>query len=310
VSSSIGTHNLEAFERNLNPSEFSGSDSTVNVLGYGEISTVFQIGDDRTHAYKRMPLFTESAVADKYSRRYRLYCRYLRETGVNLPPDELRTVAVPGRPVVLYIIQKQYPREWFAHHLIHNKSETAIQKIFYRICDRINGVWDFNRQKQSGLELALDGQLSNWLFEDGNVETGTLLYVDTSTPLFRIDGIEQLDPELFLKSAPGFLRWIIRWLFLDDVMNRYYDQRQVLIDLAANLYKEQQGDLVPLALNIINASIDANDDPLDVDQIRKYYDQDKMIWRLFLTFRRIDRWLKTRILRQHYDFLLPEKIKR
>lgn len=303
-------HDLEIFERNLNPLQFSAADSSAQVLGYGEISTVFQIGADRSLAYKRMPLFEAPAAAEAYSRRYRRYCEHLREAGIQLPPDELKTVAVPGRPLALYIIQKQYPPEWFAHHLIHHESAAANQKIFHRICQRIDAVWSFNSRNKPQLELALDGQLSNWLFENGNVDSGALLYVDTSTPLFRIDGVEQLDPELFLKSAPGFLRWIIRWLFLEDVMNRYYDHRQVLIDLTANLHKEQRGELLPSALKIINDSISPGDAPIDGDEIRRYYNQDKMIWTIFLAFRRIDRWLKTRILRQHYDFLLPGKIQR
>jgi hypothetical protein len=39
--------------------------------------------------------------------------------------------------------------------------------------------------------------------------------------------------------------WIIRLLFLKDVMSRYYDPRQVTIDLIANFYREQRADLVP-----------------------------------------------------------------
>jgi hypothetical protein len=35
-----------------------------------------------------------------------------------------------------------------------------------------------------------------------------------------------------------------------------------------------------------------------------------MLWRLFLAFRRIDRWLKTRLLRRRYGFILPGRIQR
>lgn len=300
---------LTLFEKKLNPVAFSAADTDAQVLGYGEISTVFQIGRDQKRAYKRMPLFADPAAADSYARNYRRYCNYLQEAGIDLPPDELQTVEVPGRPVSLYIIQKQYPAEWFAHHLIHHESETHIKRVFHRICERIDAVWKFNRRQETRLELALDGQLSNWLFVDGDVETGSLLYVDTSTPLFRLKGEEQLDPELFLKSAPGFLRWIIRSLFLKDVMSRYYDRRQVMIDLTANLYKEQQSDLVPVALGIVNGFLDM-DDAVDQEEIRKYYKEDRLIWTLFLSFRRVDRWLKARIMRQHYDFVLPGNIKR
>jgi hypothetical protein len=159
------------------------------------------------------------------------------------------------------------------------------------------------------LELALDGQLSNWVW----LEEGTnfqLYYIDTSTPLYRKDGQEQLDPELFLQSAPSFLRWLIRLLFLKDVMNRYYQPRQVYIDLAANLYKEQRPDLVPLTLDIINLHLPNDLEPLTAREIEKYYKEDKLIWTLFLAFRRADRFLKTKLFRKRYEFILPGKIKR
>ena len=35
-------------------------------------------------------------------------------------------------------------------------------------------------------------------------------------------------------------------------MNRYYDKRQVCIDLAANLFKEQKPEMVPCAVEIMN----------------------------------------------------------
>jgi len=138
----------------------------------------------------------------------------------------------------------------------------------------------------------------------------TLFYIDTSTPIFRKNGLEQMDPELFLKSAPFFLRWIIRLFFLDDVMMRYYDRRQVYLDLVANLYKEQRPDLIVSVIELINRHLPDGDEPLTLKEVDKYYREDKLIWTLFLTFRRIDRWLTTRVFRRRYEFILPGKIKR
>ncbi|NIV32565.1 MAG: hypothetical protein GWN58_24925, partial [Anaerolineae bacterium] len=95
-------------------------------------------------------------------------------------------------------------------------------------------VWEFNR-RQDHVQLSLDGQISNWSIEGFDpekpfVDSATpLLYLDTSTPLFRIDGNDQLDAEIFLRSAPSFLAWILRLLFLEDVVGRYYDLRRVVI---------------------------------------------------------------------------------
>jgi len=169
----------------------------------------------------------------------------------------------------------------------------------------IQKVWIFNKKHQPELEIALDGQLSNWVrLED------QFVYIDTSTPLFKIQGKEQLDPELFLKSAPSFLRWIIRLLFLQDVMDRYYDLRSVLLDLAANLYKEQRQDLIPSTLDVINDHLGSKDKVIDEQEVEKYYKEDKLIWTLFLSFRRIDRWMQTTLFRRSYEYILPGKIKR
>ncbi len=35
-----------------------------------------------------------------------------------------------------------------------------------------------------------------------------MAYIDTSTPFLRKEGVEQMDPEPLLKSAPFFLRWV------------------------------------------------------------------------------------------------------
>jgi hypothetical protein len=300
---------LDRFEASLNPQNLASSPIAATILGYGEISTIFQIGDDDHTAFKRMPLFSERRSAETYAEQYRFYCSQLSAAGLHLPRDETFIVDLPGRPVVLYIAQKQIPPERFGHRLIHRWQTQAIVDLFERIVAEIAKVWTFNQSSKPGLEIAIDGQLSNWAV----VETegrDALYYIDTSTPLFRVDGAEQLDPELLLQSAPGFLRWIIRWLFLADVMNRYYDPRQVYMDLAANLYKEQRPDLIPLTIPIINRYLGPDQKHLAEDEVASYYREDKLIWTLFLAFRRADRWIKKNLLRQRYEFILPGKIKR
>jgi len=129
-------------------------------------------------------------------------------------------------------------------------------------------------------------------------------------PMYRKNGVEQMDPEPLLRSAPGFLRWILRLFFLDDVMNRYYDRRRVYLDLAANLFKEGRPELIPITVEISNRHLPAEARSLTAAEAEKYYRDDRLIWTLFLSFRRIDRWIKTKIFRKSYEFILPGKIKR
>ncbi|MDZ7330950.1 MAG: DUF6206 family protein [candidate division KSB1 bacterium] len=296
---------LAQFESQLDPQNLAGSPIPAKILGYGEISTIFQIKDDTSVAYKRMPLFRSNEAANRYARLYREYCDSLRQAGLSLPEDEAIIVA-SQRPIIsLYIAQQQFPTESFVHRLIHQLEPSQIAPLIERVVTEIEKVWQFNRHNRPTIELSLDGQLSNWVWHEDR-----LYFIDTSTPLFRKNGVEQMDPEPLLRSAPGFLRWILRLFFLDDVMTRYYDQRLVYLDLTANLFKEGRPQLIPMVLEIINQRLTDDLKPLSEQEVNKYYREDRLIWTLFLSFRRIDRWIKTRVLHQRYEFILPGRIKR
>ncbi len=297
---------MEEFESGLKPTALAESKIPAIVIGYGEISTVFQVQGDDQNAYKRMPLFDNRKIAEDYAQIYDSYCNYLKQIGLNLPEDETVIITHEQRPVVLYIIQRRYNSNRFAHKLIKTYDEQKFAELLQNICTEIEKVWNYNLINMPKTEVALDGQLSNWVLgEDDKV-----LYIDTSTPLFKKNEIEQLDSELILKTAPSFLRWILRLFFLKDVMNRYYDRRLVYLDLIANLYKEQRPDLIPISIKIINNYLNDGEKPFDIKEVEKYYKEDKLIWTLFLAFRRFDKWFTTKILRRRYEFILPGKIKR
>ena len=181
-------------------------------------------------------------------------------------------------------------------------------------------LWRYNLKK-IGRELGIDGQISNWVLDDIDTETGrlgseiTFSYIDTSTPFLRIKGVEQMDPDLFLRSAPRFLAWILRMFFVDEVVGRYYDFRKVIIDLLANFYKEGKSELIPELVLTVNEFLTGEGaglgiEPIDDDEVRAYYREDAFIWRLYLNMRRLDRFIYTTILRRDYPYILPGKIER
>jgi hypothetical protein len=294
------------FEKGLNPQNLEASKIPAEVLGYGEISIILQIGDNTGVAFKRMPLFSNPEAAQVYERQFHEYCRYLSDAGFRLPHHETLIIEIPDRPVVLYIAQERLPADRFVHRLIRRLGPEQAVAATEKIIAEIHKVWKFNGSSDSALQLAIDAQVSNWVL----LESGETFYVDTSTPLYRKDGVEQMDPELFLQSAPVFLRWLIRWLFLKDVMNRYYDSRLVYMDLAANLYKEKSPELIPEVIRCINRYLSSGQQPLNQKEVEKYYKEDKRIWTVFLAFRRIDRWMTTKLFRKRYEFLLPGRIER
>ena len=300
---------LERFEAGLDPQRLDRSAIPARLIGFGEISAIFQVAADTSRAYKRMPLFKTVAEAEKYAVMYHAYCRRLTLAGLNLPDSGTHIVALPKRPVVLYIIQAQLPAARVANRLIQAMDPIGFKHLLEHILGAMFRFWAYNHTLQPDLELAIDGQISNWaLIPDGPGER--LYYIDTSTPFIRQGGVEQLDPELLLQAAPSFLRWLIRWLFVDDVMTRYYDPRQVLIDLAANLIKEQRPDLVTPAVALINDHLPEDLSAVTPTEVERYYREDKFIWTIFLAFRKLDRALTSLFPGRRYEFILPGEIKR
>ncbi len=297
---------LQQFENGLNPRDPTASEIPCEILGYGEISCVLQINNDTEIAAKRMPLFASLPAAEKYALDYKKYCERLRTAGLIIPEDSTVIVRGHGEITVLYILQKQLPPSRFCHKLIHTQDADFLGIMIQRIVAEIEKVWTYNAENDPQIRLAIDGQLSNWVL----LESGEMAYIDTSTPLMLENGTERLDPELLLQSAPSFLRWLIRWLFLEDVMTRYYDRKLVYTDLIANLLKEQRPELVEAWIKTINGSTSDKMDALDRQTIEAYYREDKLIWRLFLGLRRIDRFIKSKLLGQRYEFVLPGRIKR
>jgi len=49
---------------------------------------------------------------------------------------------------------------------------------------------------------------------------------------------------------------------------------------------------------------------LVLEEIEAYYKEDKLIWRVFLGLRRLDRWIKSKLMGQRYEFVLPGNIQR
>ena len=314
---------LQEFEKGLDPQYPERSRIPARVLGYGEISTVFaiQVEGLQGQAFKRLPLFHNTEEVEESRAAYEEDNRLLQEEiGLRLPSHSYAAfLSETGRPT-FYIIQRQLPPSSIGDQALQVLPREMVRVLVHRILQELRRVWDYNQQ-QDAIEVAIDGQISNWSvggFDPQNPyvdQATTLSYLDTSTPLFRVEGVEQLDAELFLRSGPSFLVWILRLLFLEDVVNRYYDFHRVAVDLAANFYKEQRPDLIPDVIAVVNSFFAGEASELDIEpisekEVRSYYREDALIWSLYLSMRKLDRFIRTRLLRQEYVYILPGKIKR
>lgn len=313
----IDLEKLRRFEEQLDARRPEESGIPARILGFGEISTVLEIdlGTGAPLACKRMPMFKSPEEARRFGELYDEYLSILREKiGLNVVAGEFIWITESGR-VTAYIIQNRLPPETIGNRVIHGLPRDEAVALALAVVAETAKVFDFNLRHRGELEVAIDGQISNWAVADsGQSASGAdvrLVYFDTSSPFITRAGVEQLDPELFLRSAPSFLVWILRIFFLKDVMQRYYDFRKVCIDLIANFYKEQLSDLVPDLVAAVNRQLSGRADfePLTVSEIRAYYREDAWIWRLYLAFRKVDRALH-HLIGRPYPYILPDRIRR
>ena len=306
---------LQTFETHFDPAHIEKSPVPVTVLGYGEISTVVAFDDPLVsgEAFKRLPLFSSEKEAKDYCDLYLEYNRLLRAAGVETP--ESRGYVVKGHNrYVAYLGQKQLPVETVGNKIIQTCTPQESLKLLRMVLARMRALW---QQNTDVLRLGMDSQISNWSlagYRPGKAldASAGLLYLDTSTPFIRKNGVEQMNAVLFLQSAPPVMRPVLRKFFLQDVMDRFYNFRLTAIDLIANLYKEQKPELIPLWTEVINAE---NNDLLQSqfiteEEVEKFYKEDKFIWQLFLAVRRANRFVNMKLLGQRYEFTLPGKIKR
>jgi len=303
----------------------------VGIIGFGEISTVLEISGGATFqrpvpgrrnwVFKKMPIFQNMQQAQSFAVLYKEYWRLLHdEIGLLIPEQRIRIFPVSEDKIRIYALQRKVNTNAVGNNLLQRFNENQGSLLLLRILGELKKVWDFN-SNHDNLKVALDGQISNWVVLNFDPEkdqfTGNeqLAYIDTSSPLFRVDGVEQLDAELFLKSTPFFLRPIIRALFLQEVLDRYYDLHLVTVDLIANFYKEGRSEYIPHMVEIANKFFakqmsHLKVQPLTIEEVTKYYKSDAFIWRFYLAARKIDRFFTEKIRRKKYEFRLPDHVQR
>lgn len=314
---------LKEFETYLDPESPESCRIPCHVLGYGEISTVFELSCEGMEglAFKRMSIFESQEELEKYMLAYQAYNHLLeQEIEIKLPPHGHAIVNNPsGRPI-FYIIQHKLAPHSIGNNAIHLLNREGVGILFERVLEELLKLWSFNL-RQTEYQVSLDGQISNWVIDDFDPdspeldENTPLSYVDTSTPVYTHEGVEQFDPELVIRTTPRLLAMIIRQFFLEDVMTRYYDPRKVTVDILANFYKEGRPDLIPelvIKANrfFANGGSEYGVEEINEKEIKDYYREDAIIWSFLSSARRIDRFLYLKILRREYPYILPGKLKR
>jgi len=306
--------------------------SRLEIVGYGEISTVMEVSrghllnenlelrtlDESRWIWKKMPPFPSLEDVREFDRIYYEYREILvNDIGIIVPRQMIYYFS-HEKHYVVYAGQEKLNTEFVCNRLIREMKQESACALFARILEELKKVYRFN-SADGPVSVGFDGQLSNWVLLTLGEYTGDiadkdmLAYIDTSSPLYRVNGVEQINTSILLKTAPSFLRLVLRLFFVKDVVDRYYDTRSVIIDLIANLYKEKRPDLISPFIEIANEFIMENrvqGGPLHEKEIADYYSTDAFIWRFFQFSKKTDKFIIEKILRRKYTYRLPGKIER
>lgn len=294
----------------------------IKVLGYGELSLVFEIiNDPHNYAYKRLPVFDSHKQAKKHEKIFREYNRLLnKELNIDTPPFDVVWFENDEGKIIFYGVQEKLPSESVGNKVIHSVGKDEVGTLILLAMREMKKVWCFNRDNKY-LDIGFDGQISNFAISNYDPknpkvdENSKLLYIDTVPPFYRKNGVEAMDVGLLAKSMPWFVRGLLKAIFLQDIIDRYYDWRLVSIDLVANFFKEQLSELVPSLVTKVNKYFEEEAseftmEPLSLEEVEKYYKSDKFIWVFYQRLRFFDRFIKIKLLRKKYDYYLPGKIER
>ncbi len=302
----------------------------VKILGIGEITTTIELkgegaprrrrpGDQQWIglAIKKAPSFPDKNSAENYQTICYEYENFLsRNLEIQTPYAEHRLLPGKDGRWLVYNLQERLPSEAIACLIIQVAAPEMIERVFLRLLLEMRKIFLWNRAHPE-YRIGFDGQIPNWAFvrfgpDHPVIEPEEpLLYVDTTTPLIRRHGEEQLDTEIFIKSIPLFLRPIVRRTLLKEVLDRYYRPRDVMLDLIASFITHHRPDLVPRMVELANAWLKDNLSELELPpytakEIAAYNRQDVLIWKFFRQMKRMDRFITEKILGKTYEQRLPQ----
>ncbi|RIL04828.1 MAG: hypothetical protein DCC71_12630 [Proteobacteria bacterium] len=305
---------LARFEAALDPARPEAAPG-IAMIGTGEVSAVFALAALPGRVCKRMAGFRAAADAERYAALVRRYVEALEGEGVRVAETAVVPVARPGRAPVVYLLQPALDAKGLGNHLLREADDAALARAIDAVLARVGPLLRANRARRDGRSVTVDAQLSNWHFDAAGQPT----LIDVGTPFLRKDGADEIGVELFLAPVPPGMRALYRRMrAVERYLDAFFAPRSLLVDAIANFHKEGRPDRIPLALARVNRWL--SEDVAELDRrggrpiaradVDRYYARDAKTLELYLRARRLDRWLRTRVLRQRYDFVLPGAIRR
>jgi hypothetical protein len=322
---------LEDTERRLDPAN-PESGGHVTVLAYGEISAALTTDELPGMVCKRMAGFPDEASVSSYLDLVDEYLAEIATAGISVAPTRAVAIRRPGRPPIVYLVQPRMDSETLGNRLLHTTDDDGLAAAIGGVLHRVARLAQRSAGRPDGVEVALDGQLSNWSFSATGAATAAPqdatpatvpdpaapadpVLIDVGTPFIRRAGRHSLDARVILAAAPPGIRALLLRFVADSYQDDYFVPRTVAVDLLGNFHKEGTADRIGTGLVVANdwlgrADIPGPRDPITPAEVDDYYRQDARLLGIFLQARRADRAIRTKVLRQDYDFLLPGTVRR
>lgn len=286
---------LALLESEVTAALVSGDDSSLRVLGYGEITLVvgWPTAQPRV-ACKRLPVFADNEAAAAYGSLVAEYVDRLRARGVPVVETQWLTTPSAGDRVAGYVVQEVLPTDLLLTDLLR-RDGSRVSETVGAVLDLIDATVDE--------EIGLDAQLSNWAWVGGGPA-----YFDVTTPMLNDSaGRTRLDLHLLTSSLPAVARPPVRRFLAPGIVAAYHDPRQVVLDLVGNAHKERLSHLVDELIDLTAGRVSP---PLTTAETDRFYRGNALMWEAMIRLRRADRWWQRRVRRRPYPFLLPGQIQR
>ncbi len=315
---------LDDTERRLDPAD-PESGGHVMVLAYGEISAALTTDKLPGLVCKRMAGFPDEASVEAYVDLVDEYLGELTDAGISVVPTESIPVHRPGRAPVVYLVQPRMDAQTLGHTLLDTTDDAGLATVIGAVLDSVALLAQRSAGRTDGVEVAVDGQLSNWSFATSGAGSSHAsrpadsaprpTLIDVGTPFIRRDGTHRLDARVVVSAAPPGIRALLLRFVADSYQDDYFVPRTLAVDLLGNFHKEGAPERIGTGLDVVNqwlanADIPGPRDEISATEVASYYRQDARLLGVFLQARRADRAVRTKVLRQRYDFLLPGRVAR
>ena len=301
----------------------------VTVLAYGEISAALTTDDLPGLVCKRMAGYPDAASVSAYLDLVDEYLAELAAAGVSVVPTEAIPVQRPGRPPVVYLVQPRMDPQTLGHKPAARDRRRRPGRRdppgarFGRPAGPAQRRADGRGRggpRRPAVELVVPRRrtLARASPAPGAPSRGPPqpVLLDVGTPFVRRHGRHSLDARVVVAPAPpghpGPAAALRRRL-LPGRLLRPPDRRRGpagQLPQGGGPAADRRPAWTWSTEWLATADIPGPRDPITAAEVADYYRRDARLLGLFLQARRADRAIRTKVLRQHYDFLLPGRVAR